>query len=335
MMEEKMNAMPGTVERGPLDADAARFLENFGAALALPATGVRTDAEIAAYLTGERARLNDSPGTSLLRPNARGVATQDHRLAEGVDVRSYVPEGASQGRPIVVYLHGGGFVSGSVNLNDSTCRILAAEGDLVVVSVGYRLAPEYPYPVPLDDSDRALRWAHRVGRELFGADPSRLAVAGGSAGGALAAALALRTRDRGDPEIALQVLIYPVLDSRMTGASYAPDVNGRDYFISAEQMAWYWARYRGPGGDLDADPYFSPAAAPDLSGLPRAIIVTAEFDVLRDEGTEYHERLLASGVPVAADPLSADPRVHDTARRDRGRVPGRCGPRRAHSRDVR
>jgi acetyl esterase len=216
-----MNTTSETVSRGPLDVDAARFLHTFGAALALPGSGVDTEHGIAAYLAGERARLNDTPGASLLRPNARRVAVQDHRTSDGVEVRSYVPEGAADQRPIVVYLHGGGFVSGSINLNDSTCRILAAEGDLVVVSVGYRLAPENPYPVPLDDSDSALRWAQHMAQELFGADPSRLAVAGGSSGGALAAALALRSRDRGEPEIALQVLIYPVLDSQMAGASYS------------------------------------------------------------------------------------------------------------------
>lgn len=283
-----------TVDRGPLDADARRFLERFGEALAFPASGVTTDPEITAYLARER--LSDTPGADALRPNARAVLVRHHALAEGVEARSYVPDEGSSPRPVVVYLHGGGWVSGSIDLYDGTCRIIAAEAGVVVLNVGYRLAPEHPYPVPLDDCDLALDWVGRVAPKLLGVDATRVAVVGSSAGGNLAAALALRARDRGEVDIALQVLIYPCLDARMSGESHRPDVNGRDYFVSAEQMRWYWEQYRGDGHGLDTDPYFSPLAAPDLAGLPPAIVVTAEFDLLRDDGMRYHERLVASGV---------------------------------------
>lgn len=291
-----MTISSGTADRGPLDADSARFLECYGAALAFPASSTATEAGSLAYLAGERSRLTMTPGASLLRPNARSVETQQHVLAEGVEVRSYVPAGASDHRPVVVYIHGGGWVSGSIDLHDSTCRILAAEGDLVVFNVGYRLAPEHPYPAPLDDVDRALQWVRCVAEE-HGGDPARIAVVGASSGGNLAAALVLRARDRATSEIALQVLVYPALDSRMAGESHRPEVNGRHYFISAEHMRWYWDQYRGAGHNLDSDPHFSPLVVDDLSGLPPAIIVTAEFDLLRDDGARYHDRLVSSSVP--------------------------------------
>ncbi|MET7397208.1 alpha/beta hydrolase [Dactylosporangium sp. NPDC005572] len=281
--------------RGPLDADAARFLERFAAALTFPLADNADLAATDAYLAGERSRLTMTPGATLLGPDALAVTTEDHVIAEGVRVRSYRPAGAAdQPRPVALYLHGGGWVSGSIELHDSTCRILAADGGLVVFSVGYRLAPEYPYPAPLDDCDRALQWVRCVAGERFGADPRRLAVVGTSSGGNLAAALALRARDRAESEIAAQVLIYPALDAGMTGASYQPEVNGRDYFISAPHMRWYWQQY----GDAPTDPYFSPLAATDLTGLPPTVLVSAEFDLLRDDAIEYERRLLAVGVPV-------------------------------------
>ncbi len=277
-----------------LDPDAARFLMDFGIALAFPPHGLPTDSERSEYLARERARLADIPGTTLLDVAARAVRTQEHELAPGVTARSYLPDAAGTQRPILVYLHGGGFVTGSINLNDTACRLLAARADLVVISVEYRLAPEHPYPAALDDAMVALAWASDVAPGTLGSDPSRIAIGGGSAGAGIAAAAALRARDTGGPPLALQVLIYPVLDARMAMPSYDADVNGRDYFVSAEQMAFYWDQYRGSASD--ADPYLSPASAADLGALPPAIVITAEFDLLRDEGIDYHERLLAAGV---------------------------------------
>lgn len=283
--------------RGPVNADAASFLAQFGAALALPPEAVGDAEASARYLEGERTRLGAPAGTALLSEAERAVATEDHRLREGVSVRSYVPAApADRPRPIALFIHGGGWVTGTIDLHDTTCRILAEAGDMVVINVGYRLAPEHPYPMPLDDCDRALQWARSVARGRFGADPARLAVIGASSGGNLAAALALRARDRGVAEIALQVLLYPALDARMAADSYGPDVNGRDYFISAEHMRWYWDLYRRGSGVRDEDSEFSPLAAEDLSGLAPAVIVSAEFDLLRDDAVRYDARLRAAGV---------------------------------------
>lgn len=283
--------------RGPLDADAARFLAQYGSALALPPEVIADPEATAGYLRVERERLGAPGGVSLMSDAERAVRTEDHVLREGVSVRSYVPPGsASEPRPVALFIHGGGWVTGTVDLHDTTCRILAVAGDMVVINVGYRLAPEQPYPAPLDDCDRALQWTRSVARERFDADPSRIAVVGASSGGNLAAALALRARDRGLDEIALQVLLYPALDARMSASSHTPEVNGRDYFISTEHMQWYWDLYRGDGGARDDDPYFSPLAADDLSQLAPAMIVSAEFDLLRDDAIRYHERLRAAGV---------------------------------------
>lgn len=279
-----------------LDTDAARFLAQFGAALAFPGDALQTDDDVAEYLRGERSRLSDIPGTSRLTPAAREVEATDAVTSGGVPVRVYRPAGDEPDElPLAIFIHGGGFVSGSINLNDTTCRLLASEGDMVVVSVGYRLAPECPFPGPLDDCDEGLRWAVSNAGEI-GADRERVAIIGGSAGGNLAAALALRARDRDAPPIALQVLIYPMLDSAANAPSYRSDVNGSDYFITAEHMRWYWRQYRGGRTDLDMNPLFSPCAG-HLEGLPPAIIITAEFDVLRDEGIDYHHALLRAGVP--------------------------------------
>lgn len=283
--------------RAPLNPDAARFLDQFGGALAFPSDAARDSEVRDRYLAAERSRLSDTPGVGLLTPAERAITTEDHGLIDGVWVRSYVPVGsAAEDRPVAVLLHGGGWVSGSVDLYDTTCRLLADAGDLVVFSVGYRLAPEHPFPTPLDDADRALQWVRSVTRERFSADPTRLALVGTSAGGNLAAALALRIRDRGIDELALQVLLYPALDGLASSDSYAPDVNGRDYFITAEHMRWYWEQYRGGRVDVDTDPYFSPMAARDLAGVAPAIIVSAEYDVLRDDAHHYHQRLCEAGV---------------------------------------
>ncbi|SDZ48912.1 alpha/beta hydrolase [Herbiconiux ginsengi] len=299
--------MPGP-DRGPLDAASARFIELYGAALELPQGGADVEPELTAQIGRERAQLLSTPGRALLSPEARAVEVADHVSDSGLALRSYVPEAGGAGLPVVVYLHGGGFVTGSIAMNDTTCRILAAEGHLVVVSVEYRLAPEHPYPQPLDDAESALEWAADNAKRLFDADTSKLVVMGGSAGGALAAASALRDRDRGRSRIALQALIYPVLDASMSTESYRPEVNGTGYFISADHMRWYWAQYRGSQAGLDSNPYFSPAAAPDLTGLPPAIIITAEFDALRDEGAIYHARLHAAG--IASQLIHYDTQIH-------------------------
>ncbi|GLW66813.1 putative lipase/esterase [Actinomadura rubrobrunea] len=212
-----------------------------------------------------------------------------------VPVRLYRPEppgGAPL--PALVYLHGGGWVLGGLDSVDALCRDLAADVGCLVISVDYRLAPEHPFPAAVRD---AWAVASAVGRDpyRFGARPGAVAVAGDSAGGNLAAAVALLARDHGLP-LAHQLLVYPVTDTAMDTPSYA--AYGTGYGLDAAGMAECLRMYRG---DADpADPLLAPLRAPDLSGLAPATVITAELDVLRDEGEAYARRLAEAGVPVEA-----------------------------------
>ena len=213
-----------------------------------------------------------------------------------IPVRIYTPTAPSGVG--IVYLHGGGWVSGSVNAWDGLCRRLAATANAVVASVDYHLAPEHPFPGPLDDCHAALAWfVDRAGD--FGVDPARVAIAGDSAGGNLSAAVALVARDRG-PDLVAQVLVYPVTDAACDTPSMA--ANGEGYLLTAAAMRDMWAMYLGgwardvaPG---DADPLAAVLRHPDLAGLPPALVMTAEFDPLRDEGEAYAARLAEAGVPT-------------------------------------
>ena len=208
-------------------------------------------------------------------------------------IRIYEPEGEGP-FPALLYVHGGGWVLGDLDGVDQLCRLLVDAADCVVVSVGYRLAPEHPFPAPVEDCYAALRWlADNPG--IAHADPDRLAVAGDSAGGNLAAALSLLARDRGGPALDYQALIYPVTDRAFDTDSYAENAEG--YFLTRADMEWFWEHYLK--SDLDgANPYASPLRARDLADLPPATVVTAGFDPLRDDGVAYAERLSAAGVPV-------------------------------------
>ena len=212
-----------------------------------------------------------------------------------VRVRLYIDGDDQAPRPTLLFMHGGGFVTCSIDTHDGHCRRLAQETGLAVVSVDYRLAPEHPYPAAFEDCRDVLRWATADETAVRGIDGSRIAVAGDSAGGALAAALCLWARETGGPAIAHQVLIYPVIDNRFDTRSY--DENATGYFLTAEAMKWFWRQYLGDEHG-DADMFAAPGRAADLAGLPPATIVTADFDPLRDEGAAYAERLEAAGVPV-------------------------------------
>jgi acetyl esterase len=214
--------------------------------------------------------------------------------AGDVPVRVYDPGTAGEDRPLVVYAHGGGWVIGSIDTHDGTCRKLAATTGYPVVSVDYRLAPEHPFPAGLRDYYAALGWAREAAPE-FGADPGRLVVAGDSAGGNLAAAAALLARDHGGPAIAHQLLVYPVTGDATATESYTENAEG--YFLTAEQMGWFRAQYFA--SDIDeGNTYALPRRAADLSGLPPATVLTAGFDPLRDDGAAYVDRLADAGVPV-------------------------------------
>ncbi len=207
-----------------------------------------------------------------------------------IAARCYEPDDAPG---TILWLHGGGWVIGDLESHDAMCRILAVSSGCRVIAIAYRLAPEHPFPAPLDDCWDALRW---VGERYPGAP---LVIGGDSAGGNLATVCALRARDRGGPEIALQVLVYPVCDRAMDTPSYSERGEGPDLFLTARGMEWFWDNYLSDPG-LAADPEVSPLRAADLSGLPPAIVLTAEYDPLRDEGLRYAERLTDAGVPVSA-----------------------------------
>ncbi len=212
-----------------------------------------------------------------------------------IPVRIYTPD-APQPRPLIAFFHGGGFVFCSIDTHDGTCRRLANATGAVVISVDYRLAPEHRFPAALDDCYAATVWAHEHAAEL-GADPAQLVVAGDSAGGNMAAVTALLARDRGRPPIACQVLVYPVIDAACDSASFAENAEG--FFLEAEAMRWFWSQYLGNEGD-GSHPLASPCCVPDHAGLPPAVVITAEYDPLRDEGEAYAEALRAAGVPVTS-----------------------------------
>jgi acetyl esterase len=211
--------------------------------------------------------------------------------AGDIPVRVYTPNGTAP-FPLLVYFHGGGWVLGGIDTHDGTCRSLANGAGCVVVSVDYRLAPEHRYPAAAEDCCAATQWAAAHAAEL-GADARRVAVGGDSAGGNLAAVVALMARDRGGPALVLQLLIYPATDARFDTASYRDNADG--YLLTAADMRWFWDHYLGDSG-RGAEPYASPLRAADLSGLPPALVITAEFDPLRDEGEAYAKRLEDAGV---------------------------------------
>ena len=242
-------------------------------------------------------------------PGPEVAAVSDHAVPGphgDVPVRVYVPiiphpnplpegEGNREPLPVCMWFHGGGWIYGSVDSNDATCRALANAAGAIVVSVDYRLAPENKFPVPFDDSYVATAWAAENAAS-FGGDPSRLAVAGMSAGGNLAATIALRARDEGGPALVHQSLIYPVLDRDFERPSYAE--NGSAYYnLPLEMVQYCWDSYLSSEAD-GTNPYAKPMAAEDVSGLPSAFVLTVQYDPLRDEGEAYAERLRAAGVPA-------------------------------------
>lgn len=199
--------------------------------------------------------------------------------------------------PALLFAHGGGWVTGSLDSHDRLCRQLANRLQAIVVAVDYACAPEHRYPAALDDVAAAWSWLARHAHEL-GADPARLAVGGDSSGGNLAAALTLRLRASGAPQPAAQLLLYPALDASASRPSYQRFATGHN--LTAAMMRWYWRQYAPEGCDGDAE--LAPLAARDLAGLAPAIVALAPADVLHDEGLAYARRLEAAGVPVQVLP---------------------------------
>jgi acetyl esterase len=238
------------------------------------------------------------------RPS-QSVRTEDRDLAGPggpLPIRIYRPLPARSDRALVVYFHGGGWVVCNLETHDALCRRLALGADAVVVSVDYRLAPEHRFPAAPDDCVAATRWALAQAASLD-ADPRRAFLAGDSAGGNLAAAVALQLRDEGGPTVRGQLLVYPVTDHPSAGfASYAEFAEG--FGLTREVMVWFWDLYLGASLQANEAAALSPRAAPlragDLGGLPPALVLTAEYDVLRDEGEAYAQRLREAGNPVQA-----------------------------------
>jgi acetyl esterase len=260
--------------------------------------GVTLDPQVVSYLDQLRAagdpapwevpledwrRSYDQAAADMFGP-AGPVATVEDLDANGVPARVYRPAGGEL--PGLVYCHGGGWVIGSLESHDPLCRTLAARSGCAVIAVDYRLAPEHSYPAAVQDAWTATAWA----AQRF----ARLAVAGDSAGGQLAASVGLRARDAGLP-LALQVLIYPVTNYAFETQSYRDNTEGPA--LNAAEMRWFWSKYVRDEAQAD-EPDCSPLRAPELAGLPPALVLSAEYDPLRDEGEAYARRLEQAGVPV-------------------------------------
>ncbi|MCB0246313.1 MAG: alpha/beta hydrolase, partial [Anaerolineae bacterium] len=211
-----------------------------------------------------------------------------------IPIRLYTPEGPGP-FPLVIFFHGGGFVVGDLDNDDMICRSLCHGVDCVVVSVDYRLAPEHKFPAAPDDCLAATRWAAEHAVE-FNADPARIALAGDSAGGNLAAVTAMRIRDESGPRLCGQLLIYPMTDYH-TPPAPSLVANASDYLVTRDMIIWFWGHYLNDASQAN-HPHAAPLRAPDLSGLPPALVITAEYDPLRDEGERYAQRLQEAGVPT-------------------------------------
>jgi acetyl esterase len=241
----------------------------------------------------ESRRMGDATAADLFGP-FEAVPFHD-RVVPGpagpIPVRVYTPDGLADA-PLLVYFHGGGWVVGSVETAHGVCSTLARLGGCVVVSVDYRLAPEHRFPAALEDAWAVTAWAAEHADEI-GGRPGALAVGGDSAGGTLAAVCALRARDAGIP-LGLQLLVYPVCDADLGTPSYVELAEG--YGLTGKAMAWFWDQYLPEGDRFDPDA--SPLRAADVRGVAPALVITAGYDVLRDEGEAYAAKLRDAGVPV-------------------------------------
>ena len=268
----------------PLDPAARAYLDATAALGAPPITELEPD---------DARRAAEATAADLFGDTDPVGAVLDQTIPGPVRMRVYQPSGDAQDLPVLVYFHGGGWVVGSLETHDGVCRALCARTPCVVVAVDYRLAPEHRFPAAVDDAWTATAWvAEHAG--AIGGDPASIAVGGDSAGGNIAAAVTFRAREHG-LALAFQLLVYPVTDFDLDTPSYLENATG--YGLTRDAMAWYWRHYLGPDGD-GRDPEASPLRQPDLSGLPPALVMTVEYDPLRDEGEAYAGRLEAAGVPV-------------------------------------
>jgi acetyl esterase len=242
-------------------------------------------------LSPEGAREQASTMRDIVGPGPDVPHVEDFTIptsAGSIGARRYAGENPAG---TLFWIHGGGWVICDLETHDAMCRLLALESGAEVIDIDYRRAPEHPFPAPLEDSWDALRWVAE------NASSGPLIVGGDSAGGNMAAVCALRARDRGGPDIAQQVLVYPVTDCDFTRASYVEHGTPPDTFLTTAEMTYFWHHYI-PDQAARLSPEASPLRADDLSGLPPTIVVTAEYDPLRDEGIAHAEALRAAGVEV-------------------------------------
>jgi acetyl esterase len=241
-----------------------------------------------------RQRRRDLATVYGVRPVAVG-AVEDLEIGGGdgaLRVRHYAPNEPGGPHPLLVFYHGGGFTYGDLETHDGLCRMLCMHAGVHLLAVDYRLAPENPFPAAVEDAFAALRWA-RANIDPLGADASRVGVAGDSAGGNLAAVAAQLSRDEGDAPLALQVLVYPATDA--TTRRRSRDLFGEGFLLTDEQMKWFDVNYLGEERVHASNPRASPLLASDLSGLAPALVFTAAFDPLRDEGEAYAQALQSAG----------------------------------------
>jgi acetyl esterase len=246
--------------------------------------------------TPDEARESMRTRTAALGPVEEVPAVADHRVpvtGGEITVRVYSPGGHGP-HPVLVYYHGGGWVIGDLYTHDGICRSIVNAAGCAVASVDYRLAPEFRYPTAVEDSYAALLWTAANASRL-GLDPARIAVGGDSAGGNLAAVVALLARDRRGPRLLLQVLIYPVTNYDFSTPSYRENATG--YLLTAEDMRWFWRHYLARE-EQGREPNASPLRAKSLADLPPALVITAGCDPLRDEGEAYAQRLREAGTAV-------------------------------------
>ncbi|MBI3303984.1 MAG: alpha/beta hydrolase [Deltaproteobacteria bacterium] len=269
----------------PLDPQAKAFLDQITAAgapplNALPVAEAR-QALRALFATGELEPVHKVEDRQIPGPDGN------------LPVRIYTPEGNGP-LPVLVYFHGGGWVLGDLETHDSPCRALANAAGCMVIAADYRLAPEHKFPAAPEDCYAATKWVV-LNAAAMGGDPTRIAVGGDSAGGNLAAAVALMAGDRGAPSLVYQLLVYPVTNYAFDTASYRENADG--YLLTKEMMQWFWRHYLENETD-GQNPYASPLRARDCRRVPPALVITAEFDPLRDEGETYTARLREAGVPA-------------------------------------
>ena len=280
----------------PLDPKARALLDQMAAAGGQPLSSLSVEDSRQAVLAFPQLGGDPEP-----------VAHVEDRDLPGPDgaipVRIYTPAGSGP-FPVLVFFHGGGWVVCDIDTHDPVCRSLARAAECIVVSVGYRLAPEHKFPAAADDCYAATQWVMN-NTPLINGDPERVAVGGDSAGGNLAAVVTLMARDLGGRAPIFQLLVYPATDYLPGTPSYEENADG--YFLTREDMVWFWNHYLNSEADA-ANPYVSPMRAASLTGLPPALVITAEFDPLRDEGELYAARLQESG--VAAELVRYDGMIH-------------------------